>query len=157
MTRRNRGRNNRRGTPYIAVVEDVSIATADTAANTTVANNADNKKRIFHLPRGPTVSVTNGSADSSVFFILRRVPSGYTVPSAVTISSGNASFTDVPNVLAWALYRYESGQTTALDVRMTVLRSVVNLFPGDLIVLQAVPNTSSAGLVATAQAEYRLM
>ncbi len=153
---RRQGSANARGTPYIFLAEDISIATADTAVNTTVITNSDNKKRTFILPRGPLLSCRNGAIDSNVFFIVRRVPSGYVAPTSVTIASGSATFIDVPNVLVWSLYNYESNQTTALSLRGTMEKRSLILYPGDSIVLQAIPSASSANLLAEAQMEYRL-
>ncbi len=145
-----------RGSPYLFLAENIAIVNADVAVNTTVITNSDNKKRIFILPRGPIFACRNGGSDSNVFFIVRRVPSGYTAPTSVTIASGSATFVDVPNVLAWMLYSFDQAQTTALSLRATIEKRSVTLFPGDSIVLQIIPNSNSTLLEAESQMEYRL-
>ncbi len=145
-----------RGTPYLFLAENIAIVNADVAVNTTVITNSDNKKRIFILPRGPLCACRNGGSDSNVFFIVRRVPSGYAAPTSVTITSGSATFIDVPNVLSWVLYSFDQAQTTALTLRGNVERRSVTLFPGDSIVLQIIPNSNSTLLEAESQMEYRL-
>ncbi len=86
------------------------------------------------------------------FFILRRLPSGYTAP-AITITSGLTSFIDQRDVLGYCLYQYNT--VNPIDpVTWTWIRPSIVLYEGDSIVLQAVSNNNSTGLLETQIVEF---
>ncbi len=157
MARSRRSRSQRPlGTPQLATVEDGSIATADSVSTDTIytsstSNSVLTKPVMFHL--GPTrVSIKYGSTESTVLAIVRKVPQGYTAP-AVTVATGNTTFADIPNVLAYGLVRVNAGDTmNRIDLRK--LRQAVRLDRGDSIVLQTVSNINSTGQVYSALIEF---
>ncbi len=153
MKRGNR-RNGRRGVPTINVQEQVAIATADTAVNSTLYTNGDSQPFTFNLASAKiSIPPTSGATTTPVWFIIRKVPQGYTAP-AMSIASGNVSFADMENVLAYGFYQFQSANTVPLVAYLRILKSSARLQLNDTVVMQVTPGISSAGLVYNAEVVY---
>ncbi len=128
------------------VSEELSVATADTPVNATVYSSTVSTSAIqvpvrFTL-RSCTINMQRGTAEfAKVFAIVRRVPSGYSFPS-ITIATGNSSFIDIPDVLAYGFL----DESDTVPYKLDKLRSSIVLHPGDTLAIQFVSNLNSAGL-----------
>ncbi len=147
---------NRLATPQLTVLEDRSIAAADTANNydifTSPSGNADLTKAVLFRSGPCRIACKYGNADTAVFAILRRIPQGYSAPT-ITLVDGNTSFIDIDNILAYGVVRV-SGSDTMARIDMRHLRRTVRLERGDKITLQVVSNAASAGQTYSALLEY---
>ena len=155
MARSNRRNRNprRRETPSFDILEDVSIATADTASNNTVYNPQVGTGTLeapgfFHL-RGATWSVNNSSTNTAtrVLCIIRKVPNGYAFPS-ITVASGVTAIAG-SDVLAFGLINTTALATNEVPSQeLTIVRPRVRVDTGDTIACQIVSNVSSASQTA---------
>ncbi len=148
-----------RGPPHLYVREDVALATADTVSTTilyatSTSSTTLTKPTTFSL--GPVrVSAKYGSAETTVFCVVRKLPEGYTAP-AITPTDGNTTFVDMPNVLAYGMIRVGSTDTmNRIDLRK--LRTSVMLAQGDSVILQVVTNAASTNQAYSALAEYNIL
>ncbi len=162
MVRSSRTRRSRRAptaVPVLYTLEDVALATADTASNTTLYTSSTSASTLVKPVRftlGPTrVSVKYGSTETTVFAIVRKVPQGYTTPT-IAPTDGNTSFVDTPNVLGYGVIRVGDNDTmNRIDLRF--LAKSVMLARGDSIVLQVVSNVSSTNQAYSALSEYTVV
>ncbi len=150
---RNRGRisRSRRATSsapwsfHLWTQESTSLATADTASNTTIYTNSLSESVWFAID-SIDVSVKCGTtADSQVLYVVRKVPEGYSAP-AITISSGEATFFDNDNILAWGnglILATEASGFARIKLSRHIAKRRVRLDQNDFIVVQAVCGTSS--------------
>ncbi len=138
--------------PNIYVLEDASIATADTVVNSTLITNGQPARMRIKMRRAQLIT-TGGSGSSRVFWLIRRVPSGYSAPS-ITVTSGLTVFADQPDVLGIGFRAASSTETAALQATWQWIKRSVVLFEGDSLVLQCVPNTSDTGLTESGQIEF---
>ncbi len=145
---RNRRANRTRSgriTPQVHVSEELAVALADTVVSTSLYSSAVGTAGLevpmrFHF-RNCVLNVTQGAtATAKVFVLIRRVPSGYT-PPAITITTGNLSFIDMPDILA---YGFIEGFDN-VPAKLEILRRTVVCHPGDAVYLQAVSNAASVG------------
>ncbi len=151
-----RGRRRARVTwsPHIFTMEGLAPVTADTAVNTTIYSNGETEN--FHYrAKSMNLTVTAGASTTSTYWILRKIPAGYTAPSA-TITTGETSFTDEAGVLGWGHARSFSTNTAQIRMSQSWRRKVVVCAPGDSIVLQLVSNASSASLSVDGIHEFGL-
>jgi hypothetical protein len=141
------------------MTEDVNIATADTAVNTTIYSSSTSatalQKPVTFYPGPLRIQIKPGGTDNTIFAVLRKVPQGYSAP-AITPTDGNTAFADVMNVLAYGVVRVAAGSSDPLNrIDMRRLRKSVSLARGDSIVLQIVPNVNSTNQTASTLFEYR--
>ncbi len=148
---RSRGRQVRRLDPNLYVLEDASIATADTAVNGSLLAN-DRSARMIVKFRRATLMAFGGNTGARVFWIIRRVPSGYTPPS-ITVTSGLTVFADQADVLGYGIADFTSDGSEHF-AKFTWIRRTTVLFEGDYIALQCVTNTSSTGLLEAGEIEF---
>ncbi len=141
-------RRNPRLDPILYTADNVALATADTVSNLTVYNNGQNARVLFNMRQG-YLNASGGGTDSSIFCVIRRLPSGYTEPS-VTVSSGVTTFADQPDVVAFCLLDAVAGETAPVQARFIVIKPFIVLYGGDSIVMQTVCNTSSVGQIYSA-------
>ncbi len=147
---RKRTRNSRLD-PNLFVLEDLAIDTADTVVNTTILTNSLPTRMSIHM-RGVQLTACKGSTAARVFWVLRRLPSGYTAPN-VTISTGLTDFVDQPNILGFGFRAYLTTDTIGFAEWQWIHKNAT-LYEGDSLVLQCVPNTSSTNLIETGQLEF---
>jgi hypothetical protein len=162
MVRRNRQRANRRQrrliSPQIYITEEVSISGADTVSNTAfyappISTTEVEMPTMFHL-RSSDVTVQAGNANTRVFAVIRRVPSGYSAPS-ITITNGINVIIDMPDVLAYGLSNITTGATDN-TLRLHLLKPNMRLYPGDNVTLQVVSNGASTSQTYSSLTEYAL-
>ncbi len=148
---RNRGRQGRRLDPNLYVLEDASIATADTAVNGSMLTN-DKSSRMMVRMRRATLMAFGGNTGARVLWIIRRVPQGYTPPS-ITVTSGLTVFADQADILGYGIadFTSDNGEHYA---KFTWIRRTTVLYEGDYIALQCVTNTSSTGLLEAGEIEF---
>ncbi len=155
LTRRNRPRQSRARVldPNIQVIESLAVDTADTVVNTTVYTSADKTLTTFRV-RSMQIAATGGASDALLYFVLRKVPSGYTAPS-VTISTSGSVFVDMPNVLAVGFINFKTGLVdNTFEPVWEYIRPQITCFEADTIVLQATTNTTSSGLKVSGLIEF---
>ena len=135
------------------ILEDVSIPTADIASNTTVFTNSAQFPVLFQFRNG-WADFKPGTTDVLMFQFIRRIPSGYTPQSTITIATGSSSVTDSPDIICYAFERLQAGEVTNEPIPFNPVSPTIRLMPGDFVVLAAVPNTTSAGASAACSFEY---
>ena len=144
--------------PHLYVREDVALATADTVSNTIIyatSTSASTLTKTTTFTPGPCrVSLKYGSAETTVFVVMRKLPEGYTAP-AITPTDGNTTFNDVPNVIGYGLIRV-GGTDTMNRIDLRRLRSSVKLAQGDSVILQVVSNAASTNQAYSALIEYNI-
>ncbi len=154
VKRGKRSRNSATGRldPNIYILEDASVAVIDTAVNSTLVTN-DKPSRLLIRMKGATLQVNNGTTNARVFWVLRRLPSGYTAP-AITVGSGTASFVDQPDVLGYGFKSYQTTDASSIPARWVWLKPSIVLYEGDQLLLQAVTNTTSPNLIESGVIEW---
>ncbi len=157
---RRRARNAARSrivrTPQLYILEEAAVVLADTVVSNTIYTSAVGTAALEMAQRFTlnkmTMNVNYGSvASAKVFVVVRRVPSGYSAP-AITISTGNLSIIDFPDVLA---YGFLDGQDT-VPYRLEMSRPSVIVHPGDSVIIQCVSNVASTGQTVSAFGRYTL-
>ncbi len=138
--RQRNGRMVRKLDPNLFLFEAVALSTADTAVNTTVFTNSEKQRYLWQYRSCRTILFPSSGGTPTVFWVLRRVPSGYSAPTAVTVATGLTTWIDQPDVIAYACERPLTSYTAPIEAEFTVLKSTVVLFEGDTVVLQAVIN-----------------
>ncbi len=134
--------------------EEIVFQTADTAVNTLVYSNGGVIPQRLSLRNG-YVSVTGGNFTTTAWFVIRRVPAGYTAPTAVTVSTSNDTFIDSPDVLAYAVTKIAPDTVESLD--WTVIRRTATFYRSDQLIVQAVPTGNSTDLKFSTMLEYTLV
>ncbi len=150
--RSKRRSSGKRMDPNIYVLEDASIATADTVVNSTLLTNGQPARMRIRMRRAQLIT-TGGSGSSRVFWLIRRVPQGYSAPS-ITVTSGLTVYADQPDILGIGFRASSSTDTAPLQASWQWIKRSVILYEGDSLVLQCVPNTSDSGLVESGQIEF---
>ena len=161
--RRTRYRPRRRSSqmnPRIYTLESEALTAADTPLNTIIYSTSASATTLFKPSRFVyhtcRVSVKAGSANAVIYAILRKVPQGYSTP-AVTITDGNTTFVDTPNILAYgAKYIYAATNDTMSFVDLRSLQGSLQVRAGEAVVLQIVTDTSSAGQSIDCILEYEI-
>jgi hypothetical protein len=148
----------RNTTTQLATVEDVALATADTSSDQQIytsspGNNTLVKPVVFHI--GPTrIQVKPGGSANTIYAVIRKVPQGYSAPG-ITVTTGNTTFADMQNVLAYGVVRVEAASSDPMNrIDLRILRRSVSLARGDSVYLQVVPNISSSGQTYSSLIEY---
>ncbi len=152
-----RRRGSRRGRrlsldPNINLIEDTSISTADTAVNTTLYTSADKTLTTARL-RSLQLACRGGAASTLVYFVIRRVPYGYSAPS-ITVSTSGSALIDQPNVMAVGFLNFITGNLDPQEATFQYLRPQMTFYEADTMVLQVVPNISSSSLVFGGLVEF---
>jgi hypothetical protein len=87
------------------------------------------------------------TAGGYCYWILRRLPSGYSAP-AITVASGLTSFVDQPDIFGVAVCVNSVASATTPDITTDVdffwLRKRMVFYPGDTLILQAIEQNNSA-------------
>ena len=139
-TRNRKSKGAMRMDPNLFILENVAVTDQDLVVNTTIFTNSEKQRYLFAL-RSANVSMPACATGANItYFVLRRVPSGYSAPAA-TVATGLTVWADQPDVLAYAYYISQGASTTPVNVEFTKLKRNVVLYEGDLVVLQAVPST----------------
>ncbi len=140
-------RSSRRvGSPVLYTSDLVPVTTADTVVNTTVLTMAD-KVRQFVRVKSLQISANAGASQSRVYYVLRRVPDGYTPPT-ITLTSGTTAIVDDADVIGYGILNQNATNTNPTYqpvLRMSRRKNGAVLFNGDTLVLQAVADVSSTG------------
>ena len=137
---------------YIFTAEDISTQTANTASSDIVFTNSAQTPITLRL-RSAIYDPIAGGQTTSMWVIVRRVPSGYTAPTTITVASGSSTFINSADVLGYSFQHLGAGGAgESIDFRM--VRPTVTLFPGDAIVLQGVVSTTSTNAGFSAALEY---
>ncbi len=159
MPRRSFRKNGRRRRydPNLWVTDNVAIASANTTVSNTIYTNSLATRVSLRFRKMQLNIAHNALTAVRVFFVLRRVPQGYTAPSA-TIATGATVWTDLPDVFGYG-YIYMAAvasQTNQFpeDYTLILTRPTMTLFEGDTVVIQAVPDQSIASLSYTGVAEF---
>ncbi len=145
--RSNRRNNNQRPRwdPTLYCIENLALATADTPSNNTILTiTSPSQPYLFRLTDFHA-SILSGANAALNLFVVRRVPSGYTAPTSVTIATGGSTFIDTIDVIAYGMILSTAGSTSEQEVVMTYLRRTITLYQGDSVVVQAVPNVACVG------------
>ncbi len=151
-----KGRGNRRRlkySPQLFVAEDISIASAGTASSDSVYLVSDQTPVSIRF-RKCTLSMTAGATATSNWFIIRRVPSGYGVPTSLTVATGVTSFIDAPDILGYAFVKAVGSASTTYEIEMVWLKPTITLYQGDQVVIQGTPSTNSTGNQFSAIMEF---
>ncbi len=141
--------------PVIATIDGTAVATADLAVNTGLYLPAHSSTTSFvdamtFRLRSATFSVNQGtSAVAKIYFVIRKVPEGYSPPSVV-VSTSITTFADPQNVLAYGI----APANLTDQFELTILKSTVNMTTGDSIYIQATSDTSSTGQSYSATVVY---
>ncbi len=154
-TRRSQNRNfsrRRRRDPNIYTLEAISIATADSATTTNLVTTSEKSPTLITL-RSALLEVSGGATTAQTFFVIRRVPSGYSAP-AITVTSGLTTFVDQPDVLAYGFCSYITTTVDPDPVLVRMLRPTMLFYEGDVLTIQATSNTNSTGLVYNGVIEW---
>ena len=145
--RRQNGRRQTRrlAAPVIATLDNVALATADTASNVDIFAPAHSSTTsfvdgmVFNL-RSASLTVAYGSVGTRVYFVVRRVPEGYANPT-ITVITAISTFVDPANILAYGVINVTGNNDT--EIELIKSRSSMTMYTGDRITLQAVSDTTS--------------
>ncbi len=153
------GRSNRRARkrsarldPNLYLLEDQSIATADTVLNVTLLTQSEKQPYVISA-RDMHLEALGGNTNSRVFYVLRRVPSGYSAPS-ITVTSGLNTIVDQPDILLYGFINFTTGGVDSNVNTTQRLRPTMVFYEGDTLILQAVGNVTSTGLVVSGFIEW---
>ncbi len=138
--------------PKLFIAEHIGIATADTPSNDVIYTTSDVTPVSFRARR-LLISIDAGGTDTNNWFVVRKVPQGYSNPDFEP-ATGTASLVDAPDVLGYAFVFCRAGATTTYEIPITWVRPTVTLHPGDNVILQGVPSTSSTGNEFSAFMEF---
>ncbi len=139
--------------PQLFVAEDITIGTANTASSDPLYTMTDTTPVSFRLRRC-VVSMTAGATATSNWFVIRRVPAGYAVPTSVTVATGVSSFIDAPDIMAYGFLKATGASTTTYNITLVPTRPTLTLYQGDLVTIQGVPSTTSATNQFSAVCEF---
>jgi hypothetical protein len=143
--------------PFIYMIEDEALAVADTYSTLTVAGStathSDLRTNVRFTLKRADVAVNIGGTANRSYFIIRRVPVGYSAPTP-PVADYTSAFPDTDNILAYGILNVANGAQNEMSLH--ILHPSVTLLPGDLVVFQAVAGTASAGQTYSSVLEHTL-
>ena len=147
MTKARRSAKRNLADPEIFQATNIACSST-TSANTSIfLNNTHVVRRLRFHPC--TVQVFPGAVASCKWFVLRRVPAGYTAPSLSPSSAGSTTtIADQPNVLGLIAIRVGSsggGVVSIAEPKLIWRKKSVVLYEGDSVSLTSVSDVSDTG------------
>jgi len=157
MAKGNKRNRNRRShlVRELFVVDSVNVATAttvNTVIYTNTASTAGLELPVFWKFNSAMISASGGNNGSRWFFLLRRIPQGYSAPT-VSIATGQLALSS-KDILAYGMINDVTGSSAFMFGSMKRVYTSVTLAPGDIIVLQIINDLANTGLTADATIDY---
>ncbi len=143
---RGRGRNLRRRSagafydPNLYQITPAGVSSAQT--NTQMYSNSIAQRVLLRI-RYVSVFFAPPAAATTIYLIVRRIPSGYGAP-AITLGSGTSTFQDQPDVMAYGILRTIVGQVDPVRIPVKFLSRVLQFNETDTLSLQLITDNAVA-------------